>query len=267
MTLGTSQTINANKTFNNACRFVSSIDGMSTVTGSSFVKSGADNTVVLLGAGGTKPISEFVGTPTDLSNYYTKTQTYSQTEANNKFVRLEGSIQQTITGRLKYVSLFGGTYDETQDPVDNTYLTMSEVDAKLTNVVTTNTTQSITGDKTFNSNVSATGFAKTGKDDTSVLLAGGGDALISSFGGFEDLTSTVTDKSSQLNFNTLQYYKIGRQYFFYTQVYAKSEITVGGSLNINVCQIPNTYVPSGSVYLDEALLDAAGLLEFPEYYA
>ncbi|KAA6402353.1 MAG: hypothetical protein EZS28_002116, partial [Streblomastix strix] len=44
MTLGTSQTITANKTFNNACRFVSSIDGMGTITGSSFVKSGADDT-------------------------------------------------------------------------------------------------------------------------------------------------------------------------------------------------------------------------------
>ncbi|KAA6354742.1 MAG: hypothetical protein EZS28_049732, partial [Streblomastix strix] len=111
------------------------------------------------------------------------------TEANNKFVRLEGSIQQTITGRLKYVSPFDYP-DETQDPVANTYLTQSEVDAKLTNVVTTNTTQSITGAKTFNSNVSATGFAKTGKDDTSVLLAGGGDQLLSSFGGVqvEDIT-------------------------------------------------------------------------------
>ncbi|KAA6345366.1 MAG: hypothetical protein EZS28_052168, partial [Streblomastix strix] len=186
----TSQTITANKTFNNACRFVSSIDGMSTVTGSSFVKSGADDTVVLLGASGTKPISEFTGTPTDLSNYYTKSQTFSQTEANNKFVRLEGSIQQTITGRLKYVSPFDYP-DETQDPVANTYLTQSEVDAKLTNVVTTNTTQSITGAKTFNSNVSATGFAKTGKDDTTVLLAGGGDRLLSSFGGIENLTSSA----------------------------------------------------------------------------
>ncbi|KAA6377019.1 MAG: hypothetical protein EZS28_027454, partial [Streblomastix strix] len=82
MTLGTSQTITANKTFNNACRFISSIDGMGTITGSSFVKSGADDTVVLLGAGGTKPISELAGAPTDLSNYYTKIQTYSQTEAN-----------------------------------------------------------------------------------------------------------------------------------------------------------------------------------------
>ncbi|KAA6377335.1 MAG: hypothetical protein EZS28_027138 [Streblomastix strix] len=53
VTLGTSQAITANKTFNNACIFVSSIDGLSTVTGSSFIKSGADNTVVLLGAGAT----------------------------------------------------------------------------------------------------------------------------------------------------------------------------------------------------------------------
>ncbi|KAA6384018.1 MAG: hypothetical protein EZS28_020457, partial [Streblomastix strix] len=72
VTLGTSQTINANKTFNNACRFVSSIDRMSTVTGSSFIKSGADNTVVLLGADGTKPIAEF-GESVDDSNYVNKT--------------------------------------------------------------------------------------------------------------------------------------------------------------------------------------------------
>ncbi|KAA6394709.1 MAG: hypothetical protein EZS28_009763 [Streblomastix strix] len=54
MTLDSAQTINANKTFNICCRFVSSIDGMSTVTGSSFFQSDADNTVVLIGAGVTK---------------------------------------------------------------------------------------------------------------------------------------------------------------------------------------------------------------------
>ncbi|KAA6376598.1 MAG: hypothetical protein EZS28_027873, partial [Streblomastix strix] len=32
MTLGTAQTIKANKTFNNTCRCVSSIDGMATIT-------------------------------------------------------------------------------------------------------------------------------------------------------------------------------------------------------------------------------------------
>ncbi|KAA6308699.1 MAG: hypothetical protein EZS28_056640, partial [Streblomastix strix] len=40
VTLGTAQTINANKTFQNPCRFTSTIDGMSTITGQSFVKSG-----------------------------------------------------------------------------------------------------------------------------------------------------------------------------------------------------------------------------------
>ncbi|KAA6385257.1 MAG: hypothetical protein EZS28_019213, partial [Streblomastix strix] len=44
---------------------------------------------------------------------------------------------------------------------------------------------------TFNANVSATGFVKTGKDDTSVLLAGGGDRLLSSFGGIDELTSSA----------------------------------------------------------------------------
>ncbi|KAA6373929.1 MAG: hypothetical protein EZS28_030545 [Streblomastix strix] len=203
MTLGTSLTITANKTFNNACRFISSIDGMGTITGSSFVKSGADDTVVLLGAGGTKPISEFAGAPTDLSDYYTKTQTYSKTETDNKYVRLDGSIQQIIIGRLKYVSPFGDTYDETQDSVANTYLTMSEVDSKLTNYVNTTNYQEINGTKTFNSNVNAARFAKTGKDDTSVLLAGGGDALLSSLGGLElvniNYTSNVVSSTSIIN--------------------------------------------------------------------
>ncbi|KAA6384861.1 MAG: hypothetical protein EZS28_019608, partial [Streblomastix strix] len=343
MTLGTSQTINANKTFNNACRFVSTIDGMPIVTGSSFVKSSVDNTVVLLGAGGTKPISEFTttiddsnyvkkdgdvqdiqgiirktslnqpypeptdddyvtlgavksefvssiysgsingnltanqfiksggtdqqvllangitkpisefaGCPTDLSNYYTKAQTFSQTESNNKFVRLEGSIQQTLTGTLKYVSPFGGTYDETQDPVENTYLTQSEVDAKLTNVVTTNTTQSITGAaKTFNSNVNATGFAKTGKDDTSVLLAGGGDMLLSAFGGLElvniNYTSNVVSPTSIMS---LKCYRYGSLINFYGYIYMGNGAGASGAA-VAVCTLESAGFPKYLFYADD----------------
>ncbi|KAA6384126.1 MAG: hypothetical protein EZS28_020348 [Streblomastix strix] len=224
LTLGTSQTITANKTFNNACRFISSIDGMGTITGASFVKSSADDTVVLLGAGGTKPISEFAGSPTDLSDYYTKTQTYSKTETDNEYVRLDGSFQQTIIGRLKYVSPFGQKYDETQDQVANTYLTMSEVDSKLTNYVNTTNNQEINGTKIFNSNINAAGFAKTGKDDTSVLLAGGGDRLLSSFGGIEDLTSSAF---SGMNGAVIQYklIRIGNLYIF-------SQLACGGNNNM-----------------------------------
>ncbi|KAA6363915.1 MAG: hypothetical protein EZS28_040558, partial [Streblomastix strix] len=66
ITIGTAQTINANKTFNISCKFVCSIDGIATITGTSFVKSVANDIVVLLGASGTKPISEFAGTQTDM---------------------------------------------------------------------------------------------------------------------------------------------------------------------------------------------------------
>ncbi|KAA6379325.1 MAG: hypothetical protein EZS28_025147 [Streblomastix strix] len=202
MTLGTSQTITANKTFNYACRFISSIDGMSTVTGSSFVKSGVDDSVVLLRANGTKPISEFAG-------------------------------------RLKYVSSFD-YQDETQDPVANTYLTMSEVGSKLTNVVTTNTTQSITGAKTFNANVSATGFGKAGKNDTSVLLAGGGDRLLSSFGGIEDLTSSafsVIDDVALVIYITLPN----------NTVYEEGYVSITHSTGLITCKsTTNTYIQCAS---------------------
>ncbi|KAA6365164.1 MAG: hypothetical protein EZS28_039309, partial [Streblomastix strix] len=184
-----------------------------------------------------------------------------QTEANNKFVRLEGSIQQTITGRLKYVSPFDYP-DETQDPVANTYLTQSEVDAKLTTVVTTSTTQSITGAKTFNSNVTATGFAKTGKDDTSVLLAGGGDQLLSSFGGaqVEDITigsisNTITPPTPPSTTYPIQL------------ATKRKTLTCAYSYRDFKISTDSTEVWGINDDVDEALLDAAGLSDFPELYA
>ncbi|KAA6394304.1 MAG: hypothetical protein EZS28_010170 [Streblomastix strix] len=182
-------TIYGTKTFN------------SNANAAGFAKLSVDDTFVLLGVGGTKPLSEFASAPSDLSNYYIKTQTQSKTETDNKCVRSERSIQQTVTRRLKYVSSFDATCDETQDPITNTYLTQSKVDSKLNNCftktqtysktetdnmlrfkadtallddyVTTNTTQYIDGEKPFNTKINATGFVKTGKDNTSILLASG----------------------------------------------------------------------------------------------
>ncbi|KAA6393092.1 MAG: hypothetical protein EZS28_011378 [Streblomastix strix] len=177
-----------------------SIYGMSIVTGSSFIKSGVEDSVVLLGAGDTKPISEINRNKQQIC------------------IRLEGQIQQTLTGRLKYVNPFGGSYDDTQDPVENTYLTISEVDAKLMNYVNTVNNQSINGRKSFNANVSAAGFVKTGKDDTSVLLAGSGDRLLSSFGGIEYLSSSAF---SGMNGAIVQrkLIRIGNLYIFSLLVY------------------------------------------------
>ncbi|KAA6403031.1 MAG: hypothetical protein EZS28_001447 [Streblomastix strix] len=102
MTLSTSQTITANQTFNNACRFKNSIDGMATNKGASFVKSGTDDSVALLGAGGTKPISEFDGSVDD-SNYVKK---------DDDVQDIQGILRKTTLDQL---------YPE---PTDDDYITL-----------------------------------------------------------------------------------------------------------------------------------------------
>ncbi|KAA6368237.1 MAG: hypothetical protein EZS28_036235 [Streblomastix strix] len=213
MTLSTSQTITANKTFNNACRFVSSIDGMATITGTSFVKSGADNTVVLLGAGGTKPLSEFASGSVDDSNFVKKT----------------GQELQIIHGVLRR---------------DDDELSMSEYNednltrGEIYNVfVRRYDNQTIYGTKTFNSNVNAAGFAKIGKDDTSVLLAGGGDQLLSSFGGVqaEDITNLVVNFHSYITFNYLKLARIGKFYTLMMEIQPKTQFNI--STQITICTV------------------------------
>ncbi|KAA6398333.1 MAG: hypothetical protein EZS28_006141 [Streblomastix strix] len=249
MTLGTSQTITANKTFQNACRFTSSIDGMGTVTGSSFVKSGADDSVVLLGAGGTKQISEFGGSVDD-SNYLKKTGQETQSiegylirsGSEISFVNLEPSQYITKSdGKQGFVQKQGQTVqrihgvlrkdvdEESISEYDEDYLTRAEVDVKLTNYVDKTSTQTIAGSKTFTSNVTATGFAKTSKDDTSVLLAGGGDMLISAFGGVEDLTSTVSGYGANMVFTNTTFIKIGKLRLFRGTVHPYNIISASTS--------------------------------------
>ncbi|KAA6354138.1 MAG: hypothetical protein EZS28_050335, partial [Streblomastix strix] len=192
MTLSTAQTIRANKTFNNACRFVSSIDGMSLITRSSFIKSGADNTFVLLGAGGTKPISEFASGSVDDSNYVKKTGQELQI------------IHEVLRREVDELSI--SEYDED-------YLTGAEI---YNAFVSRYDNQTIYGSKTFNSNINATGFVKTGKDDTSVLLSGGGDALIPSFGELELVNITYnSDAVNPTSIMSLKCYRYGSLINFY----------------------------------------------------
>ncbi|KAA6378985.1 MAG: hypothetical protein EZS28_025490 [Streblomastix strix] len=220
-----------------------------------FIKSGGTNQQVLLANGTTKPLSEFIGTPTYLSIYYNKSEIYSRIETDKKFVRLEGSIQQTKTGRLKYVNPFGGAYDETQDPVEKTCLTQSEVDVKLINYVKTVNNQSTNGTKTLNANINATGFVKTGKDDTSVLLAGGVVRLLSAFGGVqvEDITNLVVDLHSNITFNYLRLVRIGNFYHLMMDFQPKTQINVDtknyvcsiGSFSNNITPL----TPANAIYL------------------
>ncbi|KAA6366960.1 MAG: hypothetical protein EZS28_037513 [Streblomastix strix] len=123
VTLGTTYTITANKSFNNSCRFASSIDGMSTIPGSGeetnggtktfssnvtalgLKKSDRDDTSVLFAGSGDMDISE-IQTSFDLSNYYTKTQTYSQQKIDNsssyKVDNAEYNGAAIVTARVYY---------------------------------------------------------------------------------------------------------------------------------------------------------------------
>ncbi|KAA6376778.1 MAG: hypothetical protein EZS28_027696, partial [Streblomastix strix] len=299
MTLGTSQTITANKTFNNACRFVSTIDGMSTVTGASFVKSGADDTVVLLGACGTKPIAEFISAPTDLSNYYTKTQTYAKEEVYSR----NDTYSQTQTNSL--------INNKTSDSIpgnDSAFGSAGILSlfARSDHRHILNVAPGIDIQPCVNGVASkASGFIKSGKDDTSVLLAGGGDRLLSSFGGVqvEDITDLIVNLHSNITFNYLKLTRIGTFYTLMMEIMPKTQIAI--STQTTICTVgsmsntitpptpPSTIYPislatkrktltcvysyrdfkistdstEAWVYIDEKLLNAAGLMDFPELYA
>ncbi|KAA6402764.1 MAG: hypothetical protein EZS28_001709 [Streblomastix strix] len=334
MTLGTSQTINANKTFNNACRFVSAIDGMLTVIGSSFVKQGADDTVVSLGAGGIKPISELTTTFND-SNYVKKdgnvqgiqgiirkttldqpfpeptdddyitlgavksefvSSIYSGSINGNltatQFIKSGGIYQQELlaNGTTKPLSeLTSGSVDDTNyvkksgkeiqvihgvlrrdddelsvSEFDEDYLTRGEI---YNAFVSRYDNQTIYGTKTFNANVRATGFVKTGKDDTSVLLAGGDDRLLSSFGGIENLTSPAF---SNMNGAVIQYklIRIGSLYIF--SLLANGGNYIIGTFNTDYLVQDDvaiiTYIPFPNHTVDKggyvSITDSTGLITY-----
>ncbi|KAA6375368.1 MAG: hypothetical protein EZS28_029103, partial [Streblomastix strix] len=111
--------------------------------------------------------------------------------------------------------------------------------------------QTIYGTKTFNSNVNAAGFAKTGKDDTSVLLAGGGDALISSFGGLEliniNYTSNVVSPTSIMS---LKCYRYGSLINFYGYIYMGNGAGASGA-SVAVCTLESAGFPKYLFYADD----------------
>ncbi|KAA6384975.1 MAG: hypothetical protein EZS28_019495 [Streblomastix strix] len=239
--LGISQTITANKTFNNACRFVSTIDEIPTVTGSSFIKSGADNTVVLLGAGGTKPISEFGGIVDD-TIYLMKIGQATQSIEGN-LIRNNNEISFENLQPFQYITKFDAIYGFVQKEGEQLqiiegiiikrkgeeasnygdYLAKGGLNDTFVNK---SNVQTITGSKTLTSNVNPARFVKTGKDDTSDLLAGGGDALLSSFGGVQvqDIIDLIVNLNSSIIFNYLKLARIGNYQNLMMEIQPKTQI-------------------------------------------
>ncbi|KAA6370126.1 MAG: hypothetical protein EZS28_034347 [Streblomastix strix] len=165
-----------------------------------------------------------------------------QKDLKDKFVQLRGT--QTVTGQKTFtISVTAPAfvkYSGTNQQVllaDGTVKSLSEFNPDLSNYVNTTSNQTINGTQTFNANVNATGFVKTGKDDTSVLLAGGGDRLLSSFGIIEDLTSSAF---SGMHEAAASYglHRIGNLYIF-------SLLSIGGIYNVGTIN-PNYLVQNGT---------------------
>ncbi|KAA6401106.1 MAG: hypothetical protein EZS28_003364 [Streblomastix strix] len=203
VTLDASQSINANKTFNNACRFTCTIDDQpypeptdddyvtlgavkgefvssiynrsinGILTATQFIKSGGTDQQLLLANGSTKSLSDFTNS-IDISNFVDKCT--DQTIGGNKVFSLEV--------RAPTFKLPGYSTD---------YVVMSgAMKNKSHFVLTDDVDQTVIGTKTFSNNVTAPAFVKSDGTDQQVLLANGSTKPLSEFsGGGGDMTNYV----------------------------------------------------------------------------
>ncbi|KAA6356578.1 MAG: hypothetical protein EZS28_047895, partial [Streblomastix strix] len=90
---------------------------------------------------------------------------------------------------------------------DDALLLLKADKTELADYVDLTSAQTITGQKQFNSNVSAAAFAKTGKNEASILLAGGGDMLVSSLVSqpqLQEVQDIASGKSKRYVFETTE---------------------------------------------------------------
>ncbi|KAA6363620.1 MAG: hypothetical protein EZS28_040853, partial [Streblomastix strix] len=168
----------------------------SNVTAASFTKSGADNTVVLLGIGGTKPLSELGGSVDD-SNYVKKTS--KSLQVIRRYIRK--SMQDA---------------DDEPSEEDEDYITKSKV---ANQYVSLGGNQQIIGTKSFNDSVTAAGFIKQNGTNQQVLLANGSTKPLSEFAsgnvddddyvkktgqGTQEIEGNLIRSGSEISFENLQ---------------------------------------------------------------
>ncbi|KAA6357132.1 MAG: hypothetical protein EZS28_047341, partial [Streblomastix strix] len=157
----------------------STIDGMSTITGQSFVKSGGTDQQLLLANGSTKPLSDFIDS-IDSQQFVDKST--DQTIGGNKIFSLEV--------RAPTFKLPGYSSD---------YVVMSgAMKNKSHFVLTDEVDQTVAGTKTFSNNITAPAFIKSGGTDQQVLLANGSTKPLSEFSGGSVEDSNYVKKTGEL---------------------------------------------------------------------
>ncbi|KAA6399294.1 MAG: hypothetical protein EZS28_005179 [Streblomastix strix] len=149
--------------------------------------------------------------------------------------------------------------------------------ALLDDYVMTNTFQYIDGEKIFNANINVTGFVKINKDDGSVLLTVGGDALLSSQGGVlvEDVSNLIvtTFVCTIGSFSNTITPPAPSSTTYLIQLTSKRKTLTGGlsfrdiQISTNSTEAQSTNDENNKMsgdFIDETLLNAAGLSQFPE---
>ncbi|KAA6369813.1 MAG: hypothetical protein EZS28_034661 [Streblomastix strix] len=126
-------------------------------------------------------ISEAAIDDVDLSNYYIKTEADALLDDKlNISDQIDAYNKTEVDGLLDDKLNVSDQIDAYTKQEDDALLFLKADKTELADYVDLTSAQIITGQKQFNSNVSAAAFAKTGKNDASILLAGGGDMLVSS---------------------------------------------------------------------------------------
>ncbi|KAA6383833.1 MAG: hypothetical protein EZS28_020641 [Streblomastix strix] len=142
---------------------------MSTVTGSSLIKSGADNTVVLFGAGGQFSQSvkrKLIRTDSTESFANIENRQYeAKYNIEGGFVKKTGKTLQIIEGYLRKGSEPEEVSDEKED-----HITRGEIAIQYVAIWGE---QYIRETKSFQNNVTANGFIKSDGTNQQVLLANG----------------------------------------------------------------------------------------------
>ncbi|KAA6330079.1 MAG: hypothetical protein EZS28_053541, partial [Streblomastix strix] len=202
-----------------------------------------DNNSVVCAGGGVKAISDIT------SNYYNKSETYSQTETNNllnnkvntgvsytkgeddallllkvdKTQLIDSYIKRETNNLLNSKADSGVSYTKGEDDAllllkadktqlidsyskteDDALLLLKADKTDLNNFVDLTSAQTVSGQKQFGE-ISVSSISKQSKNDASILLAGGGDMLVSTLVNqteLQEVRDIATGKSKGYVFAT-----------------------------------------------------------------
>ncbi|KAA6401289.1 MAG: hypothetical protein EZS28_003184 [Streblomastix strix] len=147
-----------------------------------------DDTLLLLKADKTVLIDSYTKTETNnlLNNKTDNGVSYTKSERDAFLLLKSDKIQLTVTDSSFVQSDADDTVVFFGAVVTKPISEFIKVDYKLMNYMNTVNNQLINGIKSLNANINATGYVKTDNNETSILWAGGGDALLSSLGGLQE---------------------------------------------------------------------------------